>query len=315
MTAADSGVPDWPQLIEDAAARIASRVRTTPTIEVAMPGSPHWRLTLKLEYLQHSGSFKARGAFNNLLARTVPAAGVIAASGGNHGAAVAYAARELGHRAEIFVPTIAAPAKIARLRECGAELNITGANFAETLQASETRQAETGAMTIHAYDQLETIAGQGTMTREFEEQCPNLDSVVIAVGGGGLIGGAAGWLQDRKRIVAVETDGTQTLASAHAAGTPVDIDVTGLAADALGARRLGNLAFPLTEQHVTDRLVISDEHVREAQVWLWRELRVLVEPAGAAALAACLSGHYKPRDGEHVGVVVCGANTDPASLA
>ena len=272
-------------------------------------------VTLKLESLQHSGSFKARGAFNSLLSQEIPAAGVIAASGGNHGAAVAYAAKTLRHTAEIFVPTIAAAQKLARLEQYGATTYQVGDNYAETLAACEARQQQTGAMGIHAYDAATTIAGQGTIAREFEQQTDGLDTMLVAVGGGGLISGVAGWFEDRAKVVAVETHGTATLANAVKAGKPFETEVLGLAADALGARVLGNYAFNMAAHHINDNLLVSDDDVRAAQRFLWRELRLVAEPAGATALAALLCGAYRPAPGERVGLIICGANTDPASVS
>ena len=273
------------------------------------------QITLKLESLQHSGSFKARGAFNSLLSETVPAAGVIAASGGNHGAAVAYAAKTLGHTAEIFVPTIAAAQKLARLEQYGAATFQVGDNYAETLAACEARQQQTGAMGVHAYDSAGTIAGQGTIAREFEQQVDGIDTMLVAVGGGGLISGVASWFEDRAKVIAVETHGTATLANALKAGQPVATDVSGLAADALGARMLGNYAFDIATRHVDGSLLVSDNDVRDAQRLLWRELRLVAEPAGATALAALLCGAYSPTAHERVGIIICGANTDPSSVS
>ena len=306
----------WRSDIDRAARRIATHVRRTPvlTLGTALTNN-RTRVTLKLEQLQYSGSFKARGAFNHLLSRDVPQAGVIAASGGNHGAAVAYAAMRLGHNAEIFVPTIATPAKVARLRDYGATVHIVGDEYATTLAASQQRQAETGAMTIHAYDDTETVIGQGTIAREFQQQASELDTLLVAVGGGGLISGISAWYQHDARLISVETNGTATLLNAHRAGVPTDISVSGLAADALGARRLGDIAFDLTEQYLDNRLLVSDDDVRASQAWLWNELRLVAEPAGATALAALLCGAYQPEAGEQVGIIICGGNTDPATIS
>jgi threonine dehydratase len=301
--------------IEAAAARIAPHVRHTPVIEAeaAAFGTPG-RIVLKLECLQHTGSFKPRGAFNRILSADVPPSGVIAASGGNHGLAVAHAARELGHRAEIFVPTIAAPIKIDRLRALGAVVNIAGTVYAEAFQASEARQRETGALVVHAYDQPEVLAGQGTTAREFEQQAPDLDTVLVAVGGGGFIGGIAAWYAGRAKIVGVEPETSCALHAALAADEPVDVNVTGIAADSLGARRVGSLMFPIARQFVDHVALVSDEQIRTAQRTLWRELRIVAEPGGAAAVAALHSGRYRPGAGERVGVLVCGANCDPRSV-
>lgn len=304
--------------IEAAADRIAPHVRRTPVMDLAPGDLPSdlglaAPVTLKLEHLQHTGSFKARGAFNALLAGPVPEAGVVAASGGNHGAAVAYAARALGVRAEIFVPEIASPAKLARLEAYGATLHVGGRDFAEALQACEARRAETGARLLHAYDQSEILAGQGTLAREWEARSPDLDTLLVAVGGGGLIGGIACWLRGARKLVAVETEGAPALHAARAAGRPTAVAVSGLAADSLGARIVGARAFAATQAFAADSLLVSDAAVRDAQRWLWEHLRQIVEPGGAAAFAALLSGVYRPGPGERVGVLLCGANTDPAA--
>ena len=310
--------------IEAAAARIAGHVRETPVLALESEafGSAA-SILLKLESLQHSGSFKARGAFNSLLSLEVPAAGVIAASGGNHGAAVAYAAGRLGHRAEIFVPEISSPVKVQRLRDYGAIVHQTGANYGEALAASRRRVEETGALTIHAYDQPEVLAGQGTVAREFERQAAPLggiDTLLIAVGGGGLIGGIAAWCAGRMdgprpKLVAIEPERCPTLHAAFAAGQPVDVEVGGLAADSLGASRVGTLMFPIAQRAVDDVLLVPDDAIKAAQTALWRSLRLAVEPGGATALSALLAGRYKPAKGERVGVLLCGGNVDPATLA
>lgn len=303
--------------IDAAAERIRGRVRVTPIIH---PGTRFAGvdadIVLKLECLQHSGSFKPRGAFNRVLAQAqLPDSGLIAASGGNHGAAVAYVARELGLRAEIFVPEIAAPAKIARLRDYGATLRVTGRNYAEALAASQERQRETGALDIHAYDAFEVVAGQGTLARELEQQAGTLDSVLVAVGGGGLLGGIAAWAPAGTRIVAVEPQRSCALHTALARGAPCDVEVAGIAADSLGARRVGTLAFALAQSRAVHSVLVDDDAILRAQRLLWSELRVVAEPGGATALAALLSGAYVPRPGERVGVIVCGANTDPGLVA
>jgi threonine dehydratase len=290
-------------------------VRETPVLQVDEAlvghGAP---VALKLELLQHTGSFKPRGAFNGLLGQRVPPSGVIAASGGNHGAAVAYAARVLGHRAEIFVPEIASPVKVRRLRDLGAVVTVTGADYAEALAACEARQCETGALSVHAYDQWTTVAGQGSVARELEDQLGRFDTVVVAVGGGGLIGGIAGWLRDRCRVVGVETRGTGTLHAALAVGRPVDVEVSGIAADSLGARRIGEIAFAVARAHVDEVVLVDDAEVADAQARLWEQVRVVAEPGGATALAGLCSGSYRPAPGERVAVIVCGGNTDPAGL-
>lgn len=310
--------------IDRAAHRIAGHVRHTPVLDLA-PGTfglPA-RLILKLESLQHAGSFKARGAFNALLSAAesggVPPAGVIAASGGNHGAAVAYAARSLGHPAEIFVPQVASSAKLQRLRDFGAEVRVVGATYAEALQACFDRQKESGALSVHAYDEPAVLAGQGTLARELQEQVPDLDAVLVAVGGGGLIGGIAAWYHGGDtskptQVIGVEPAGCPTLQSALAAGRPVDVEVGGVAADSLGARRIGALTFA-NRQAIDQALLVEDAAIRETRRLLWRELRLAVEPGGATALAALVSGRYPCAAGNKIGVVICGGNTDPSDLA
>jgi len=301
--------------IRAAHGRIRTHVRRTPVIALE-PGAfgLDARLVLKLESLQHTGSFKPRGAFNRILSNPVPPTGVIAASGGNHGIAVAYAAKALGHRAEVFVPEIASAAKVQRIREHGASVVVTPGTYAESLEASGQRAGETGALVVHAYDQPEVLAGQGTVAMELEEQAPDLDTLLVAVGGGGLLGGIASWYERRVRIVGVETEGCPALYSALKAGRPVDVDVGGIAADSLGARRIGSLAWELLRAHAITSQLVSDEDVVAAQRALWREVRVVAEPGGAVALAAILSGAYRPHADETVGVLVCGGNADPLSV-
>jgi threonine dehydratase len=286
-------------------------VRRTPVLEAggADFGLTDIPIVLKLELLQHAGSFKSRGAFANLLLRKVPAAGVVAASGGNHGAAVAYAAMRLGVRAKIFVPTVASPAKIRRIREYGADLVVGGDRYADALAASEAWTAESGAMPVHAYDQPETLLGQGTVGLELEAQAPALDTVLVAVGGGGLIGGIAAWYAGRVKVVAVEPEGAPTLAQALRAGRPVDAEAGSIAADSLAPRRVGELMFPIARAYVDRVVLVSDAAIRHAQEALWGAARVVAEPGGAAALAALLAGGYAPAPGERVGVVLSGANT------
>lgn len=290
-------------------------VRRTPVIEVdaaEFGREARGTLQLKLELMQHAGSFKTRGAFANLLTRELPAAGVVAASGGNHGAAVAYAAMKLGVRATIFVPTIASPTKIARIREYGAQLVIGGDRYADALAASEQWRAGSGALPIHAFDQIETLLGQGTVGLEFESQVADLDTLLVAVGGGGLIGGIAGWYSGRVRLIGVEPQGAPTLFRALEAGHPVDAEAGGVAADSLAPRRVGELMFPLAKAYIERVVLVHDDAIVDAQRSLWNALRVVSEPGGAAALAAVLSGAYRPAAGERVGVLVCGAN--PATL-
>lgn len=302
--------------IEAAAERIAPHVRVTPVMtlparESLLPGG----VTLKLECLQHAGSFKPRGAFNRILSSAVPPSGVIAASGGNHGMAVAFASRALGLRAEIFVPEIASPVKIERLRALGAVVHVVGKEYAEALEAQTARQRETGALEVHAYDQDEVLAGQGTTGREFEHQVPDLDTVLVAVGGGGFIGGIAGWYEGRTRVVGVEPATSRALHAALEAGRPVPVEVKGIAADSLGARQAGARMFPIAQRGVERVVLVDDAAIRSAQRLLWQEARIVAEPGGACALSALLSGAYRPAAGERVGVLVCGANCDPASVA
>jgi threonine dehydratase len=292
---------------------IRPHVRRTPVIRVdgADFGTDTAAdLVLKLELLQHSGSFKARGAFTNLLTREIPEAGVVAASGGNHGAAVAYAAMKRGVRATIFVPSIASPAKLRQIRDYGADLRVGGDRYADALAASEDWIARSGALPIHAYDQRETLLGQGTVGLEFEEQAPEVDTVLVAVGGGGLIGGIAAWYAGRAtRVVGVEPEASPTLFRALEAGEPVDAEAGGIAADSLAPRRVGSLMFPIAQRHVDHVVLVADDAIRNAQEALWRVLRIVAEPGGAAALAALLSRRYEPRPGERVGVLICGGNT------
>jgi threonine dehydratase len=305
-----------PNDIEAAAQRIAPHVRVTPILplEPRAFGSAA-RLTLKLELMQHTGSFKARGAFNRILAAQVPDAGVIAASGGNHGAAVAYAARQLGHVAEIFVPERTPDVKVERLRRYGARVVLSGASYAEAYAASRERAAQSGALQVHAYDQPEVVAGQGTLGRELERQAPDLDTVLVAVGGGGLIAGVATWYAGRVKVVAVEPERCPTLYRAVEAGEPVDVEVSGVAVDSLGARRIGALAFDVAQRHVDSVVLVSDEEIRASQRALWDSVRILAEPGGAAALAGLRSGRYQPGPGERIGVIVCGGNTDPSRFS
>jgi threonine dehydratase len=304
--------------IRAAHARIAGRVRRTPVIDVAAQnlGLDHDRpLSLKLEFLQHAGSFKPRGAFNNLMSRAVPKAGIAAASGGNHGAAVAYAAAELGHPATIFVPDVASPAKIARIRSYGADLRIGGARYADALAHCEGFIAESGALSVHAYDAPETLAGQGTVALEWEEQAPDLDTVLVAVGGGGLIGGMAAWYGKRVKVIGVEPEGSRCLHAALEAGAPVDVPVESVAADSLGARSAGAVPFAVAREAVDRVVLVADEAIVSAQRLAWDRLRMAIEPGGAAALAALLCRGYAPRAGERVGVLMCGANVDLTALA
>jgi len=300
--------------VEAAWGRIKNHVRRTPVIELPAGalglGHP---LAVKLEQLQVSGTFKGRGAFHKLVSSAVPAAGVIAASGGNHGAAVAYAARALGHKAEIFVPTITGAAKLARLRSYGATVTQVGAVYAEARAASETRAAETGALVVHAYEDPGVFAGAGSVALEFAEQA-RFDTLLVAVGGGGLIAGCAAAIGEKTKVVAIETDGTPTLFEARRAGKPVPVAISGIAADALGASLIGTPNFEIARRLVADALLVTDDAVRAAQRALWDELCVIAEPAGATALAALMSGVYRPAAGERVGLLVCVANTEPGSV-
>jgi len=286
-------------------------IRRTPVIEIdgADFGLESIPLVFKLEFLQHTGSFKARGAITNLLLRKAPPAGVVAASGGNHGVAVAYAAMKLGKRATIFVPTVASPAKMEMIRSYGAELVVTGDRYADALAASEEWTVHSGAMPVHAYDQEETLLGQGTVGFEFEAQDPKLDTLLVAVGGGGLIGGVASWFGGRVRLIGVEPEAAPTLTRALEAGKPVDAEAGGIAADSLAPKRVGELTFPIVQKHVSQVVLVRDDAIAGAQKKLWSVLRIASEPGGAAALAALLSRRYEPQRGERVGVVLCGANT------
>ena len=296
--------------------RIRPYIRHTPVLRVDMADfdRPSLAVDLKLECLQHSGSFKARGAFTNLLERPVPKAGVVAASGGNHGAAVAYAAMRLGHKATIFVPEVSPQAKLDRIRSYGADLVVGGARYAEALAASERFAEETGALQIHAFNQEETLVGQGTLGLEIENDLPEIDTLLVAVGGGGLIGGIAAWYAGRIRIIAIEPEGAPTLHRAFEAGHPVDAPAEGIAADSLAPKRVGEMMFPIAEAFVERSLLVSDDDIIAAQKALWNRVRIISEPGGAAAFAAILSGRYTPAAGERVAVLVCGANANPANF-
>jgi threonine dehydratase len=272
-------------------------------------------LVLKLEQLQCAGSFKARGAFANLLLRDVPAAGVVAASGGNHGVAVAYAAQRLGVPARIFVPTISAPAKIERIRSLGADLVVGGDRYADALAAAQTWSARTGALSVHAFDQRETLLGQGSLGLELASQVADLDTVLVPVGGGGLIAGIAAWFAGTVRVVGVEPTGAPTLTVALAAGGPTDAPTGSIAADALAPRRVGNLVFPIAQAYVADVVLVDDQAIRTAQRALWQATRLLVEPAAAVGVAALITSGYRPEPTERVAVVISGANTTPADLS
>ncbi len=304
------------QEIDVAAKRMLGHVRQTPALAFDTGAfGVSGTAILKLEMLQHTGSFKCRGAFNRLLSLSeIPAAGVIAASGGNHGAAVAYAARELGSAAEIFVPAATPAAKIARISGFGACVVVGGATYHDAWSASQERQVVTGAIEIHAYDDDAVIAGQGTVAREFEAQAPALTHVLVATGGGGLIGGMAAWYASRVTVISVEPIGCPSLHDALAAGRPVASPAGGLAADSLGAREVGGRMFAIARAHVAQAVLVTDGAIRDAQRMLWDHCRLIVEPGGAVALAGLLSGAFVPPPGARVGIVLCGANTDPATM-
>ena len=299
-------------------------IRRTPVIQVDLSeldpaGTSLPTVTLKLEQLQCAGSFKARGAFANLLLRGVPPAGVVAASGGNHGVAVAYVAHRLAAPATIFVPTVSAPAKMERIRRLGAELVVTGDRYADALAAAQAFQENSGAMSVHAFDQRETLLGQGTLALELAGQAGDpavggLDTVLVPVGGGGLIGGVASWFAGSVRVIGVEPDGAPTLTRARAEGRPADAPAEGVAADALAPRRVGELVFPITQAYVEDVVLVGDTAILAAQRALWQAARIAAEPAASVGIAALLTGAYKPAPGERVAVVISGANMAPAQL-
>src|SRR6266850_3348605 len=300
-----------PQTIAQCEKLIRPYIRRTPVVELDGRefGLPANSLTLKLEYLQHSGSFKARGAFANLLTRVVPAAGVVAASGGNHGAAVAYAAMTLGKPAKIFVPSVSSPAKVERIREYGADLVIEGDRYADTLAASEKWAQQTGAMLVPAFDQSETIMGQGTLGLELDQQAPDVDTILVSVGGGGLIAGIAAWYAGRIKVIGVEPLASPTLTKAFEAGHPIDAEAGGLAADSLAPRRVGEQVFPIVQKYARQTVLVSDAAIADAQATLWRALRIVAEPGGAAAFSAILSGAYRPAAGERAAIIISGGNT------
>lgn len=279
-------------------------------------GAPGAEVWLKLEHLQTSGSFKARGMLNRLLSNPISASGVIVASGGNAGIATAAAASALGVRCEVFVPTVCSAAKQAKLRELGAQVVVGGAVYAEALEACLSRQAATGALLTHAYDQPEVVTGAGTLAKEIEEQGGGVpDAVLVSVGGGGLIAGIASWFEDRTRVVALEPELAPTLHRAREAGAPVDVQVSGVAADSLGAKRIGAIAWDVTQRHVRSALLLPDEAIRSAQLALWKDFKLAVEPAAALPLAALRSGAFVPQPGQQICLVICGANVDAATLS
>jgi threonine dehydratase len=305
--------------IRAAFAVIAPHVRRTPLIEAASPIAGA-SISLKLEFLQHAGSFKSRGAFHNLLTRAAPPVGCATASGGNHGAAVAYAAGKLGIKARVFVPEIAAPPKIARIKAYGAEVVVQGAAYADAQALCDAYVAESGALAIHPYATATTIAGQGTVGLEWEEDLPRLglppiDTALVAVGGGGLVAGIAAWFDHRVKVVGVEPEGSCALNAALATGRPVEVPVKSVAADSLGARSVGALNLAIARRAVDRVVLVADAAISAAQRTLWREMQIAVEPGGAAAFAALVSGAYRPAARERVGVLVCGANVELATLA
>jgi len=310
-TAADVGTVVNRHGISTVEPLIRPYLRDTPAITVdrADFGLPPGPLVLKLEQLQHTGSFKARGAFANLLLRDQPAAGVVAASGGNHGAAVAYAARALGIPARIYVPHVSSPAKIARIRGYGADLVVVGSTYADALAASQEWAAGSGALPIHAYDQAETMLGAGTVGMELAGQAPGATRVLASVGGGGLLAGVAAWYAGQAQVVGVEPEGAPTLTAAMAAGRPVDAEAGSVAVDSLAPRQVGALTFAVIRQHGARVLLVDDDAILAAQRLLWDTLRVVAEPGGCAALAALVSGRCEPVPGETVAVVISGANT------
>ena len=302
--------------VENAADRISGHIRRTPVLELLHGvGSVPGRVTLKLDLLQPTGSFKVRGAFSRLLAADPRPARVVAASGGNFGLAVAYAAAELGMAADIFVPESSPPAKIERLRDRGASVHVISGHYAEALEASEAWNQDNEALFAHAYDQFDVVAGQGTCAMEMAAQIPTASTVLVAVGGGGLIGGIGSWYRGDIKIVGVETERTPTLYSARMAGKPVDVEVEGLAVSSLGSRRIGDIAWEVSRRWIDGSILVSDEATADAQRWLWENCRLAVEPGAATPVAALLSGAYEPGPDEQLAVLVCGANVDPGTVA
>ncbi len=302
--------------IDQAAERIGSRMRYTPTVSAGSDLFGHHDVVCKLELLQHTGSFKPRGAMNRALIETIPAAGLTAASGGNHGLAVAWSARELGVPAEVFVPEVSPATKVDALRALGATVHVAGALYDDALAACRLRQAETGALDIHAYDHLDTIAGAGTLARELEEQVGTIDVVLVSLGGGGLSSGVAAWFADTDtQVVTVEPEHSQCFAAAHAAREPVDVPVSGRAADSLGAKRIGTTNWHVLTAAGASPVTVTDQAIADAQHQFWKHLRLIVEPGGAAAAAALMSGAFAPQPDQRVAVIVCGANADPAKIA
>ena len=299
--------------------RIRPHARETPVVEVAAGelGFDH-PVTLKLELLQHAGSFKTRGAFNRVLAATaageVGPAGLIAASGGNHGAAVAYVAQQLESTAEIFMPSTSPAIKRDRIESFGARVHVIEGYFDDAQAASARRQAETGALAVHPFEHPAIIAGQGTMSVEIDDQVGAYDTLIVGVGGGGFIAGQAAWIRDARRVVSVEPATSRCLHAAREAGAPVPVGVAGVAADSLGANQLGALAWTIVDPFVDAAVLVTDDAIRAAQRSMWDRFRLVVEPGGAAALAALQCGAYVPEPGEHIVVAVCGSNCDPNSV-
>ena len=298
-------LPDWTKEIEGSLSKIRSHIVETPTFETSSFGQ---KVDLKLEHLQHTGSFKCRGAFNSLLDNGMASQGVVAASGGNHGAAVAYAAQKLGIKSHIFVPELSGKTKIELIKKTGSNLTIVPGTYADALEAANKHQAETNAISVHAYDTAETVVGQGTLFCEWEQQGLQADTLIIAVGGGGLISGAISWFGKTKKIVAVEPEKCPTLNVALENGKPTSVSVSGVAANALGAKLIGNICFNLSVQNEIESVLVSDSEIVEAQKLLWEKHRMLVEPAGAAALAAIVSGKYQNSPNEKMAILICGAN-------
>jgi threonine dehydratase len=319
-TPTDQTSPLTPAAVADVETHIRPYVRRTPVIELdrADFGLPAGPLTLKLEQFQHSGSFKVRGAFANLLLRDVPAAGVTAASGGNHGAAVAYAAGVLGIPARIFVPEVSPAAKVSRIRSYGADLVVEGATYSDAFAVSQRWVAASGAMPVHAFNQVETVLGAGTVGLELRQQAPHVDTVLAAIGGGGLLSGIATACDAGRnggvQVVGVEPEGAPTMTEALAAGRPADAATGSVAVDSLAPRQVGELTFQVISQRVHAVVLVSDDAILRAQQALWERLRIVGEPGGCAALAALLSGRYAPEPGESVAVVISGANTGAVSF-
>ncbi|MEL6353567.1 MAG: threonine/serine dehydratase [Cyanobacteria bacterium J06627_28] len=306
---------DFKPLISEAHTRIADYIRETPIITLASGAfGLKTHLTLKLELMQHAGSFKSRGAFNRILNSSVPSSGVIAASGGNHGAAVAYTAQQLQYPAEIFVPTISSATKVNRIKQYGANVVVEGCDYFEALAKSERRAKETGGLVVHAFNQWEVIAGQGTVGLEFEKQTPDLDTLLISVGGGGLIAGIAAWYQNRCKVVSIEPEKAPTLHDSLASGERKTVEVGGIAADALGSREVGEMMFPIAQKYVSQAILVTEDSIKTAQRLLWDELRIVAEPAGVVPIAALISGRYQPVPGEKIGLLICGGNADLSLL-